>query len=46
MDEVLASKGERDSSHIAMRDKAEVRRWLRHFCSGKKRVATRRREGR
>ena len=31
MGDVLASKGERDRSHIAMHDKAEVRRWLRHF---------------
>ena len=31
MGDVLASKGERDRSHIAMHDKAEVHRWLRHF---------------
>lgn len=31
MGDVLASKGERDRSHIATHDKAEVRRWLRHF---------------
>jgi hypothetical protein len=31
MGDVLASKGERDRSHIAMQDKAEVRRSLRHF---------------
>jgi hypothetical protein len=32
MGDVLASKGDRDSSsHIAVQDKAEVRRWLRYF---------------
>lgn len=31
MGDVPASKGERDRSHIATQDKAEVRRWLRHF---------------
>jgi Protein of unknown function (DUF3606) len=31
MGDVLASKGERDRSDIAMQDKAGVRRWLRHF---------------
>jgi hypothetical protein len=31
MGDVLASKGKRDSSHIAMQDKAEICRWLRHF---------------
>jgi hypothetical protein len=31
MGDVLASKGERDRSHIATQDKAEIRRWLRHF---------------
>jgi hypothetical protein len=31
MGDVLASKGERDRSHIAMDDEAEVRRWLRHL---------------
>jgi len=31
MGDVLASKGERDRSHIAMDDEADVRRWLRHL---------------
>ena len=31
MGDVLASKGERDRSHIAMQDEAEVRRWLKHL---------------
>jgi hypothetical protein len=31
MGDVLANKGERDRSHIAMQAKAEVRRWLRNF---------------
>jgi Protein of unknown function (DUF3606) len=31
MGDVLASKGERDRSHIAMDDEADVRRWLKHL---------------
>ena len=31
MGDVLASKGERDRSHIAMQDEAEVRRWLKRL---------------
>jgi hypothetical protein len=31
MGDVLANKGERDRSHIVMEDKAEFRRWLKHF---------------
>jgi Protein of unknown function (DUF3606) len=31
MGDVLASKGERDRSHIATQDEAKVRRWLKHF---------------
>jgi hypothetical protein len=31
MGDVLASKGERDRSHIAMQNQAEVRRWLKHL---------------
>ncbi len=31
MGDVLASKGERDRSHIATQDQAEVRHWLKHF---------------
>jgi hypothetical protein len=31
MGDVLASKGERDRSHIAMQDEADVRRWLKHL---------------
>jgi hypothetical protein len=31
MSDILACKGERDRSHIAMHDKAEVRHWTRHL---------------
>jgi hypothetical protein len=31
MGDVLASKGERDRSHIAMDNEADVRRWLKHL---------------
>jgi Protein of unknown function (DUF3606) len=31
MGDVLANKGERDRSHIAMHDRAEVRRWLKYL---------------
>ena len=31
MGDILASKGERDRSHIAMQDEAEVRRWLKRL---------------
>ena len=31
MGDVLASKGERDRSHIAMQVETEVRYWLKHF---------------
>ena len=31
MGDVLASKGERDRSHIAMQDEGEVRRWLKRL---------------
>ena len=31
MSDILACKGERDRSHIAMHDKAEVRHWTKHF---------------
>ena len=31
MGDVLASKGERDRSHIAMQVTAEVLYWLKHF---------------
>jgi hypothetical protein len=31
MGDILACKGERDRSHIAMHDKVEVRHWTRHL---------------